>query len=150
RHHQPGDRPRVCHSSSRPRVRDRRSFMGRHALAVVFLVACAQQDDGLVIAGSYTDPFGTNHVITDTSWDQSSEGYASTYAIASYDNDAQFLIAENDANNGYNASLWSRFDWVEHDGVLYYCQTTFDAASEDDANAVERGEDTDPTTGGCQ
>lgn len=122
--------------------------MGRGSLVFVCLVAC---DDGaLDIAGSYTDAFGTDHDIDETTWSQSgATGYSSTYDVVSFDNDAQYLVAQNGPENAYSADLWSRFDWVRADGVLYYCQTNFGAESQDAAEATARGDDSDPAAAGC-
>jgi hypothetical protein len=122
--------------------------MGRGSLVVVCLVAC---DDGaLDIAGAYTDAFGTDHDIDEATWSQSTgTGYASTYAVASFDNGAQYLVAQNGDENGYGAGAWSRFDWARADGALYYCQTAFDAPTEQDAEGAARGDDSDPASVGC-
>jgi hypothetical protein len=101
--------------------------------------------EGLAIAGSYTDEFGTEHVIDDVSWTQTFPGYpGTTWTITSYDNDATYVIAQNSADDPFNPSLWSRFDWV---GDLYYCQATFDAPTEADALATPRPDDTDLDAG---
>lgn len=91
--------------------------------------------DALQIAGSYVDQWGTEHSISDTDWQQSF-GTASLYAFAitQFDNDAQFVIAQNGPSNGYNPDLWSRFDWTDDGmGGLWYCQTAYSAATEDEA-----------------
>jgi hypothetical protein len=101
--------------------------------------------EGLAIAGSYTDAFGTEHVIDDASWTQTFPGSTpTTWTIASYDNDGMVVIAQNSPDDPYNPDLWSRFDWV---GDLSYCQTTFDAATEADALATPRADDTDLASG---
>lgn len=128
--------------------------MVRSSVLVGFLVACGEEDPGpLAIAGAYTDAFGTAHEITDTSWTQTfgsgTTAAAYAFAITSYDNVEQYLIAENGADNGYFPGLWSRFDWTDVDGDLFYCQSAFDAATEEDAFAAPRADDTDPASGGC-
>ena len=86
----------------------------------------------LTIVGDYTDNFGTNHQITDATWTQSiPDVFMSTFHITRYDNTTRYVVAQNDASNGYDPNLYSRFDW--HDdlaGNLYYCQSTFGAATE--------------------
>jgi hypothetical protein len=102
--------------------------------------------EGLAIVGSYTDEFGTEHVVDEVSWSQTYPGYGtSVWDLTSYDNDARFLVAQNAADNAYGAGLWSRFDWV---GDLAYCQTAYDAATEADAAATPRPDDAD-LAGGC-
>jgi hypothetical protein len=106
--------------------------------------------DPLAIAGSYTDEWGTTHLISDTEWSQQYYGYdPSVFQIASYDNAEYFIVAQNDPLDPFNPSLWSRFDWSETGGALYYCQSTFDAATEQDALATPRADDSDPSAGGC-
>jgi hypothetical protein len=103
-------------------------------------------DDGIDIAGTYVDEFGTEHVVDDVSWTQTYPGYSAwTFAISSYDDEARFVIAQNDPDDPYNAGLWSRFDWT---GDLHVCQTAYAAATEAEALATPRADDTD-LDGGC-
>ena len=125
---------------------------------VLGLVACGEGEDsvgttgdtgtapeGLAIAGSYTDEFGTEHVIDDGSWTQTFPGYpATTWTITSYDNDGMYVIAQNSPDDPFNPGLWSRFDWA---GDLHYCQATFDAATEADALTTPRPDDSDLDAG---
>lgn len=111
--------------------------------------ACAPDDGPLDIAGSYLDNFGTTHEITTSDWQQTYGTSVTAFAIVSYDNGEQHVIAQNDDANGYNPGLWSRFDWVEGEDVVYVCQTAFDAPSEQDAQDTPRADDSDPATGGC-
>lgn len=142
--------------------------MNRLILSIVpfWLVACsgdAQTDTdttttgdtgdspgGLAIAGEYLDGFGTEHTVTDEAWTQQYPGYdPMVFAITGYDNSARWVVAQNDASNAYSANLWSRFDWTEADGHLWYCQSAYDAASEAEAQDTARPDDTDPATLGC-
>lgn len=101
----------------------------------------APTDEGLAIAGSYVDEFGTVHVIDDVSWTQTFPGSDPwTFAIASYDNAARFVIAQNDPEDPYNGGLWSRFDWT---GDLHVCQTAYAAATEAEAEATPPADDAD-------
>jgi hypothetical protein len=105
---------------------------------------------GIEIAGAYVDEFGTSHTIDDTSWTQIYGASTPTvFAIESYDNDLDFAVAANDPADPFNPGLFSRFDWVDDGADLWYCQTTFSAASAEDAEATPRGDDTDPAAGGC-
>ena len=108
-------------------------------------------DEGLAIAGSYVDQYGTEHDITESSWTQTFGGYPpSVFDIAVHDNVQEWLVAHNDDANPFNPGAWSRFDWVGGgDGHLYYCQTTFDAPDQDSAEQTARPADTDPATSGC-
>jgi hypothetical protein len=101
---------------------------------------------GIAIAGSYVDDFGAGHDISDTAWVIDYGAYGmSTFALTQYDNPGQYAIGQNDTQNPYNPGLWSRFDWQFSGEDLYFCQTTFDAASEGDALAATP--DTDLATG---
>jgi len=105
--------------------------------------------DPLEIIGEYDDAWGTAHLITADSWSQEYGGSVSLFAIDSYDNDGDYLVAQNDEANDWSPGLWSRFDWTDFSGDLYFCQTAYDAASADDALATPAADATDPTTSGC-
>lgn len=104
---------------------------------------------GLAIVGSYLDDYGSTHVITDSTWTIGMAGTSSVFHITVVSNADQYLVAQNDATNQYSASLWSRFDWTLDQGVLYYCQTTYDAATEQAALATPRADVNDLTGKGC-
>lgn len=106
--------------------------------------------DPLAIVGIYTDTFGSSHTITDTSWTIQYGSYTpSLFSITAYDNTTMVVLAQNDDLNSYFPLLWSRFDWLELDEHLYYCQTTYNAASESDAASLPRADGSDPTSSGC-
>ncbi|MBO4712171.1 hypothetical protein J5681_09715 [bacterium] len=106
-------------------------------------------EEPLEIIGSYLDDWGTFHVISEADWSMESSYGKSVYHISQYDNEQDFVIAQNDKDNEYNPELWSRFDYTEKDGDLYYCQTAFDAESEEAALATAAADKTDPATSGC-
>ena len=102
------------------------------------------------IVGTYVDNYMGNHVITDTTWTQTYEGSApSTFNFVSVNNDAGFLIAQNGEMNGFAPNLFSRFDWVEQDGALWYCQIAYEAETAEAAEMVTSSDASDPTSGGC-
>lgn len=132
-------------------------------LATLALVACGEKDHvhsedsttddsatddsqatGLEIAGSYTDSWGGSHTVSETSWVSGS----SSWAVAAYDNDGDWLVAQNASTNAYFPDLWSRFDWTWDGADLYYCQFAYDAASQADAEAAT-GADRADLAGGC-
>ncbi len=106
--------------------------------------------DDIALVGTWSDGFGGTHTITNTTWDEAGDGYTNAFAITQYDNDTHFAIAQNASTNGFNPDLYSRFDWAS-DGAtgFYYCQSTFDAATEADALAATPADATDPSTTGC-
>jgi hypothetical protein len=102
----------------------------------------------LEIAGSYIDNFATDHVISSSLWSQS--GGSSLFNVSSFDNDGDFLIAQNDSANGFAADMWSRFEWTYHtDGGLWYCQIAYEAATEADAEAAGPADAADLEGAGC-
>ena len=101
--------------------------------------------DALEIRGSFDDSWGGEHTITQTTWVTG----GSSFAISQFDNDEQFIIAQNSEDNAYNPGLWSRFDWASVDGALWYCQTAYAAESEEAALATPAADATNPADGGC-
>lgn len=100
---------------------------------------------GIVIRGSFSDSWGSHHVITNSTWTSGS----SVFHISQVDNGAKYLIARNDQGNTWNPCLWSRFDWTRSEGKLYYCQTAYNAATEAAALSTPPADPSDPATSGC-
>jgi hypothetical protein len=112
----------------------------------------SSEDDGggadlLEIAGSYVDNFQGTHVISDDNW---SMGGMGEFEITQFDNEENYAIAHNSEDNEYNPGLWSRMDWTQKDGELWFCQTAYDAASEEAALATQPADPADPANSGCQ
>jgi hypothetical protein len=105
--------------------------------------------DPLAIAGEWADSWGSWHVISDDTWTQ---GYPESdplvFHVSAYDNEERWVVAQNDAANEWNPSLYSRFDWTVADGTTYFCQTAYDAATEADALAATPADASD-LMGGC-
>ena len=66
-------------------------------------------NDPLEIIGSYHDNWGGSHTIDEASW---SDVYGGIFHISQFDNDSDWLIAQNDAENSYIPDLWSKFEWT--------------------------------------
>ena len=112
--------------------------------------ADTEEEGPLEIIGRYIDTYETAHVITETDWMMKSATYGvSIYKISQYSNKNDFIIAQNDESNGYAPEKWSRFDYTEKNGDLYYCQTAYDAETEEAALATPAADKTDPATTGC-
>lgn len=110
--------------------------------------AWSRLDAPLEIRGSYVDDWTFEHEVTQLTWTSPGSPSDTVYHIAQFDNDADFLIAQNDAANTYSPSLWSRFDWTRDTAsALYYCQVVYDAASEAAALAVTTANRSDLATG---
>jgi hypothetical protein len=106
--------------------------------------------------GTYTDAFGGEQIITEETWTSGSL----VFHVSQFNNDENWLIAQNDSEfrsqycsdwtlytqeecEGAGetwtdlADKWSRFDIATPaDGGMYYCQTAYDAETEDDALAA--------------
>ncbi len=103
--------------------------------------------DSIEIAGVYLDAYGATHTIGDTSWEIASAYGASTYWFTAVDNETDHAIAENGAKNLYSAGLYSRFDWFDDGGELYFCQSAYDAP--DPAAAEAASADPGDLATGC-
>lgn len=99
--------------------------------------------EALEIIGSWVDEASFAHEITQSEWSIDT----SIFHISQFDNTEEFLVAQNDAANTYNPSLWSRFDWLFDSGDLYYCQIAYDAADEATAAATTTADRTDLAAG---
>jgi hypothetical protein len=108
------------------------------ALLTALLAGCGSSDDEaqLEIIGTYTDEFGQLQVITATTWDSSGSGFTLIFHILDYDNLFNYLVAQNDASNSFNAGKYSRFAWTNANGNLYYCQDVYDAATSETARSA--------------
>ena len=104
-----------------------------------------QLNEALKIRGDYGDSWGGEHTITQSSWVNGD----AAYTISQFDNDSQFIIAQNSEDNAYNPGLWSRFDWTAVNGDLWYCQTAYAAESEEAALATEAADPANPAETGC-
>lgn len=85
--------------------------------------------DAPSIEGVYTDGYFEQRITADTWYVD-----VSVFRIKLVNNTEKFVIALNDSKNAYNPNLWSRFDWATNsNNVLIYCQTAYDAATEQEA-----------------
>jgi len=106
--------------------------------------------EALAIVGSYTDGFGTAHEVTAERWTQTYPGAAPmVFHVTRFDNAAGWVVAQNDPANEYSGGRWSRFDWARSGAALWYCQSAYDADSEDAALAAPAADPTDPANAGC-
>jgi hypothetical protein len=100
--------------------------------------------DAPEIEGVYKDNYDTDIRITSDTW------YIGTDAfhLAVVDNTIDFAIALNDATNPYFSGLWSRFDWTtDANDSLWYCQTSYSAATEQQAIETPRADVQDLSKG---
>ncbi|TVQ87265.1 MAG: hypothetical protein EA397_18275 [Deltaproteobacteria bacterium] len=99
----------------------------------------------LPIRGEWEDGFGGDHTVYEWSWTMGD----SVFHITNYDAEERWIVAHNDAENDWSPEKWSRFEWVEADGSLWFCQVRFDADTEDEALEAESADTTDPSSSGC-
>ena len=107
--------------------------------------------DTLAIIGSYVDDYNSDHTIGANEWAMVMFGSPSAFHYSQFSNTDQFIIAQNDDANDYNAGKWSRFDWTWTGGdtQLWFCQTAYAAESEADALGTTAADDSDPANTGC-
>jgi hypothetical protein len=92
------------------------------------------------IHGDWTDNWGGRHDVSSFSWNDNT--------ITQNNNDEQWAVAQNGASS-WSPGLWSKYDWAWNDeGELYYCQSTYNAETEEDALAAESA-DADDLVAGC-
>lgn len=133
----------------------RSCVMGVVAVAMLAVSgAGCDSDDGsseLAITGSYVDGFGGKHEVAAETWVQTSdfgEGpKSSTFHLTQHDNGKRWVVGQNDEANEFSPSKWSRFDWVTTGAKLYFCQTTYDAATEAAALAATPADSADLANG---
>ncbi len=110
----------------------------------------------LILVGDWLDNFGMNHTISGETWFQSTDGfpeYDYNFEISQFSNVEMWVSAQNDTDNPTGGDKWSRIDWTWYDAgsglELWYCQTVYDADTENDALSAARADETDPSSGGC-
>jgi len=101
------------------------------------------------IIGRYTDDWEGQHDITAVAW---TTGYVgseqSVFWLRELSNTAGYLLAANDEKNSFNPGLFSRYDFVvDADKTLYYCQTSYNAATLAAAKATTPADRTDLVMG---
>jgi hypothetical protein len=104
----------------------------------------------LVLSGNWIDDYESTHQISSDTWTMAGMG---VFHISQYSNLSEFLIAQNDTNNAYSADKWSRIDWTWYDAGegfdLYFCQTSYNSETEEDALEVPAADPINPAAGGC-
>ena len=110
--------------------------------------------DGLEVKGTWTTSFGDTHVVEEDKWTESGETgegtFLSIFHVEDYFNDDNYVVMQNDADNNFDAELWSRFHWAWVGSNLYYCPISFSEESLSAAMALESPDDSDPVNDGCE
>lgn len=97
------------------------------------------------IAGNYVDNFGGLQAISDRFW--YSGGLI--FETCSVDNPRHRLVAHNNPANSFNPGKFSRFEWTKSDNRLWYCQSVYNASTEQEAASAPPADPNHPATGGC-
>ena len=93
----------------------------------------------IALAGTYLTNFGNYITVNDGTWYSVSSYGTSMYHIHAFE--GSYIIAQNSANNSYNAGQWSKFEFhATSAGGYGYCQSVYNAATALDAY------NTDPST----
>ena len=110
------------------------------------LVDAGSGGSSLEIVGEFHDDFG-DWIFTDTTWELRYED-ASRYAIESYSNEQDYLIALADEDNLYDAGLYQKLMWIESGDSLYTCTATAGGVETSD-EAREATADESDLESGC-
>jgi len=81
------------------------------------------------ISGIYIDNFSGWHSVGGEAWLSFGSSSQLIFSVCSVDNDRDFLVAQNAPGNDFNPGLFSRFEWLEENNQIFYCQQVFDASS---------------------
>jgi hypothetical protein len=93
--------------------------------------------------GNFVDSWGTELTVTPN---YMSDSYDDFWHITN--TGADFIIALNDSDNSYDPGLWTRIDFAADDlGVIHYCMSTYDAATEAAALAATPADGADLNAG---
>ena len=94
--------------------------------------ATAVAATNIALAGTYLTNFGSYITVNDGTWYTVASYGTSMYHIHAFE--GSYIIAQNSANNSYNAGQWSKFEFHATSGGGYgYCQSVYNAAT---ANAA--------------
>lgn len=91
--------------------------------------SCLGSTSKPAISAIYLDNYAGLHSIGKKVWLQSVGDLQLVFHLCSVDDTKHYLIVRNDDANDFNPGKFSRFEWYGQDGLLFYCQQVFDAAS---------------------
>ncbi len=101
-----------------------------------------------LILGNFMDDYEIRYSINDSLWTQFPKA---KYHIIKWNAEKQYIIAQNDANNPSDKSLYTRIDYMTFANMAPYewgfCLTAYDAQTSADAEAVEKADRTNPKKG---
>ena len=101
-----------------------------------------------MLLGKFTDDYGSTHIVSDTLWSHGSQLH---YRIVKWNEEGQYLIAQNDAANPSDGTLWTRIDWMPLPEMAPYewgfCLSAYKAATAAEAEATLVANRATPRTG---
>lgn len=98
----------------------------------------------VAIFGDWTDQYGSTYSVDESTISSS----YTTYDVVGISESGEYIVALNAEDAGYYPCLYSRFDWTEDDGNVYWCRSVLDAASVEEALARPAA-DRDDLEAGC-
>jgi hypothetical protein len=107
-------------------------------------VGCGTEEPGpLEVAGTWASNFGFDETISETSWGSAT--------IVRYDNDDNFAVMQQPADDMFNPSKFSKVVWTEPMlDRFFYCTVDYGLATAAEAEASTKSADaSDPANGGC-
>jgi hypothetical protein len=113
------------------------------ATCLAFGCGGIEQPGPIEVAGTWATNFGIDETISDTEW--------GTASVISFDNDRNYAVTQQPADDMFNPSRFSKIEWTEpSEGRFWYCIVDFGLASAAEAEATEKSADaSDPENGGC-
>ncbi|MEO1200059.1 MAG: hypothetical protein AAFX39_12635 [Pseudomonadota bacterium] len=116
-------------------------------------LACQGLDgESVDIAALYVDNFAGWHSVGEEAWLSFTSGSQLIFHLCSVDNNNSYLIAQNSLGNNFNPGLFSRFEWSESNGQLFYCQQVYNSGSASEAEDFSvhpAADSSDPNDSGC-
>ena len=106
-----------------------------------FMLGCAGNPwtglrDSMDLHGDFVDGTGAPHSVNPFTWAIGTG--PSLFHILEYSNDEDYAIAQNDPGNATYGGLYSKLEWsTNEDGEWFYCHSTPDATSTNDAKTVK-------------
>jgi hypothetical protein len=103
----------------------------------------------LALTGQYADQWGTQYEFTTTGWTATLGASSNEQELTAWSNEDEWMVGENASTNALHPNRWSRVQWSWQADLLYLCQLTNSAKTEEAALQLVLADATSPTTQGC-
>lgn len=117
-------------------------------MVLLSVMAPAQTPLPALLSGHFKDDYNINYTITDSVWTQHPK---TTYRIVKWNQQEQYFIAQNGANNKTDAHLYTRIDYMTFDKMEPYrwgfCLTAYNAPTPQAAEATPPANRQNPRKG---